>query len=143
MPDPIIIALDFDGTLCDSDFPELGPSLDAEFWLQRAAEVDDRVEYVLWTLRTAERLAEAARWCGSQGIALASVNEHPLQNRFEERQGFEMARKLFAHVFVDDRGLGTPLRPSVHGGAPVVDWDRMGPLLVKQVALLKQVLPDA
>ena len=70
-----IIAVDFDGTLCENAWPGIGPA--------RAGVIDyvlgqqmTGAKLILWTNRKGERLAEAVKWCAARGIAFDAINEN-------------------------------------------------------------------
>lgn len=119
----MIICLDFDGTVVDHQYPRIGEDLDAIGWLGTWVELGARI--VLWTCRDGDELAAAAAYLRDRGIPLYGVNEHPAHPG--------VSRKVFANLYIDDRALGVPLRPGPTG-KPVVDWSRVGPLVVSLLA---------
>ena len=96
-----IIAVDFDGTLCENAWPGIGPA--------RAGVIDyvlgqqiTGAKLILWTNRTGERLNEAVRWCAARGLAFDAVNEN-LPEIIDAFGGD--TRKVFAHEYLDDRAV--------------------------------------
>ncbi len=68
-----VIALDFDGTLCERAWPSIG----APKWpIIRAALEEQRqgALLILWTTREGEALDEALTWCKDVGLNLDGVN---------------------------------------------------------------------
>lgn len=124
MPNGLIIALDFDGTLVRHAYPDIGFDTGGAYWLSRCVE-EHGARTILWTMRSGERLAHAVDWCGRHGIQLWAVNENPEQGSWSE------SPKAYAHVYVDDAAFGAPL---VHqdGARPYLDWRKVGPALLAQ-----------
>jgi hypothetical protein len=95
-----IIAVDFDGTLCDSQYPGFGPpNLKLIQHLKERKANGDRI--ILWTCRSGEPLRDAIRWCLEEhGLIFDAVNE----NLPEPIKMFgSNSRKIFAHEYIDDR----------------------------------------
>ena len=65
-----IIAVDFDGTLCDEDFPSIGdPHLSL---INDLINLQSRgSKLILWTCREGNRLHEAVEWCRNYGLIFA------------------------------------------------------------------------
>lgn len=96
-----IYAVDFDGTLCENEWPNIGKP--NHVLIQALFEL--RVEgnkLILWTCRTGDRLEEALAWCKTQGLEFDAVNENlpEMVGQF----GSE-SRKVFADVYVDDKAI--------------------------------------
>ena len=96
-----IIAVDFDGTLCENAWPGIGPA--------RAGVIDyvlgqqmTGAKIILWTNRRCEKLEEAVRWCAARGLAFDAVNENLPE--IVERFGGD-TRKVFANEYLDDRAV--------------------------------------
>ena len=68
-----VIALDFDGTLCENAWPGIG---DPKWPVIRAALEEQRqgALLILWTTREGEALDEALAWCKDVGLNLDGVN---------------------------------------------------------------------
>jgi hypothetical protein len=60
-----VIATDFDGTLCENKWPDIGEPNDEIIWYLREQQAAG-VKIILWTCRADERLEEAVRWCYDQ-----------------------------------------------------------------------------
>ena len=95
----MIIAVDFDGTLVENDFPDIGKaiSITQDFIRERIKEGD---KVILWTCRTGEYLDKAIRYCKSVGINFDAVNNNlpEVVNEYEDNP-----RKVFADIYLDDR----------------------------------------
>ena len=70
-----IIAVDFDGTLCYSDWPDLGAPNTAliNYLLQEKAAGN---KLILWTCRAGKALTDATEWCCEQGLTFDAVNDN-------------------------------------------------------------------
>ncbi|MBP1614228.1 MAG: hypothetical protein H6Q13_1676 [Bacteroidetes bacterium] len=96
------IAVDFDGTIVEHRYPEIGKeipfAIDTLKMLQR-----DRHKLIMWTVREGLLLDEAVEWCRERGIEFYAVNKDYPEESFEDK-GF--SRKLKVDLFIDDRNLG-------------------------------------
>lgn len=94
-----IIAVDFDGTLCEHKFPDIGePNVNLINELKLRKKNGD--ELILWTNRVGDRLEEAVEWCQKQGLIFDAVNDN--LPRVVEYFGTN-SRKVFANIYIDDR----------------------------------------
>ena len=102
---PYTIAIDFDGTLCEDKFPEIGaPNGCLISLLVEYKKLNPNLRYILWTCRdnnTDERhLDQAVAWCKEHGLEFDAVNE----NIPEVKAMFNNdTRKVFANKYVDDK----------------------------------------
>lgn len=96
-----IIAVDFDGTLCENKWPEIGePNKELIAYLKERQAAGDKL--VLWTCRVGEILKNAIEWSAEQGIIFDAVNE----NLPEIVSSFGTdTRKIFANEYIDDRNF--------------------------------------
>lgn len=96
----MIIAVDFDGTIVENLYPEIGPeqpfAIDSLIRLQK----EYQHQLILWTSREGDLLDEAVAWCKKRGLVFYAIN----QNSPEEKT--QKPRKLTADLFIDDRNLG-------------------------------------
>lgn len=94
-----IIAVDFDGTLCEDKWPEIGkPNLPLILYLRRQQRKGAKI--ILWTCREGIEAANAILWCLNHGLNPDACNEN-LPEVIEEFGGD--CRKIFAHVYIDDK----------------------------------------
>lgn len=94
-----IIAVDFDGTLCINEFPEIGePITDTIEYIKKKKKNGDKI--ILWTSRNEEQTKKAVEWCSEQGLTFDAVNEN-LPEIIEAFGGD--CRKIFANEYIDDR----------------------------------------
>jgi hypothetical protein len=94
-----IIAVDFDGTLCENQWPKIGaPNVRLIRHLKKMKS--DGHKIVLWTCRTGSHLDEAIHWCKNQGLIFDKVNDNvdEVQDIFPNR-----GSKIYADVYIDDK----------------------------------------
>lgn len=103
MRDALIIAVDFDGTIVEDRYPEIGkPMLFAIDTLKKMQADGHRL--ILWTYRSGRKLQEAVDFMKGHGIEFYAVN----RSFPEEPDSLDenTSRKIAADLFVDDRNLG-------------------------------------
>lgn len=111
----MIISIDFDGTIVEHAFPEIGEPLEGAFETLKALSEAGHV-LVLNTCRedTPGRyyhLTEAIEFCKANGVEFHSHNEnHPDIVRHilmeEDLLDKTVARKVYADIYIDDRNIG-------------------------------------
>lgn len=91
------IAVDFDGTLADTDGTKIySPNTKLINYLIARKEKGDKV--ILWTCREGSGLDQAVEWCKDQGLEFDSVNDNlPGLKLFGMNP-----RKIAADVYIDD-----------------------------------------
>ena len=126
-----IIAVDFDGTLCENAWPGIGEPRQAVIdYVQDARRNGARL--ILWTNRSGDKLKEALAWCAEQGIVFDAVNEN-LSEMIEKFGGD--CRKVFANEYIDDRAIPMPEDESAGNDARDYIRRRLGePELLAQLA---------
>jgi hypothetical protein len=96
------IAVDFDGTIVENRYPEIGkPMMFAFDSLKRLQEKGYIL--ILWTFRYGKELEEAVEFCKSNGIEFYAVNESFTGEKYMKGK---MSRKIDADIFIDDRNVG-------------------------------------
>lgn len=96
------IAVDFDGTIVESRYPDIGkPKLFVFETLKKLQ--NEGFLLILWTYRYGDKLKEAVDFCKSNGIEFYAVNKSYPEEIFSEDKA---SRKINADIFVDDRNLG-------------------------------------
>ena len=98
-----IIAVDFDGTLCENQYPEIGEANNAliEYLKMRQQKMGHKL--ILWTCRVGDQLEQAVDWCQDRGLIFDAVNQN-LPEIVESFGGD--CRKVFAHEYINDRNSG-------------------------------------
>ena len=100
-----IVAVDFDGTLCEDKWPEIGDARESLIWHLRCRQArGDKI--ILWTCRTGDKLREAVEWCSLYGLIFDAINEN-LPEVIEFCGGD--SRKIYADEYIDDK-MVVPLR---------------------------------
>jgi hypothetical protein len=98
----MIIAVDFDGTLVDHRYPEIGNEKLFAFETLRMLQKQNH-QLILWTIRSGKELEEAVEFCRERGIEFYAVNKSYPEEKFE----YELtSRKIQADIFIDDRNIG-------------------------------------
>ena len=94
-----IIAVDFDGTLCENKWPEIGaPNKRLIAYLIKRQKNGDKL--ILWTCRVDDMLQKAVKWSEERGLIFDAVNK----NLPEIIKSFGSdTRKIFANEYIDDR----------------------------------------
>lgn len=99
MDKPIIVAVDFDGILCEDAFPDIGkPNYEMVSFVRRLQ--DSGIETILWTSRINKKLDEAIDWCEDRGLKFTAINDNTPNNKAEYGTN---PRKVYADVYMDDR----------------------------------------
>lgn len=98
-----IIAVDFDGTLCENNWPEIGePNEKLIEYLRNVRDNGAGAKLILWTCRTGELLQNAINWCAERLLYFDAINEN-LPEVLEWMGGD--SRKIFANVYIDDKNF--------------------------------------
>jgi len=118
-----IIAVDFDGTVCRHEFPEVGADVPgAVTTLLFLASMGHSL--ILYTIRSGRFLDDAKKWFEINKIPLAGVQYAPGQSEWTS------SNKCYAQIYIDDAALGAPLvYPKV--GRPYFDWEAATLPLIK------------
>jgi len=125
----VIIAVDFDGTCVTHAYPFVGKSIGAGYVLRDLVDQGHRL--ILWTMRSGKELQDAVDWFDARNLKLFGINSNPSQASWTE------SPKAYAHMYIDDAALGTPLI-SEFGYRPFVDWTKVRALLTEK-GVLKNV----
>lgn len=95
----LILAIDFDGTCVEHNFPFIGPALPGAFeTLKRFQQKGDRL--ILWTCREKMYLQEAITYCKINGIEFEEHNKNAVEHDYDK------SRKIYADLYIDDRMVG-------------------------------------
>ena len=67
------IAVDFDGTIVEHRYPEIGEEIPFATETLKML-IKDRHRLILWSVREGELLNEAVEWCRQRGVEFYAVN---------------------------------------------------------------------
>lgn len=102
----MIIAVDFDGILCENKFPHIGPPNYRVITLIRQL-IDKGHEVILWTSRADNELIKAVDWCDSYGLHFTAINKNAPSNKAKYASQYPNGtRKIYADIYIDDHNLG-------------------------------------
>jgi hydroxymethylpyrimidine pyrophosphatase-like HAD family hydrolase len=97
----MIIAIDFDGTIVEHRYPEIGRIRPFAFETLKALQAKNH-RLILWSHRAGLLLDEAVEFCREQGIEFYAVNKNYPEEKWNEND----SRKILADLYIDDRNLG-------------------------------------
>ena len=98
----MILAVDFDGTIARTDFPEiLGEQPYAGEVLRELHEEGHYI--VIWTCRGGKDLLDAINWLLEHNIPFDRVNDHSPDNIKQYGKG---SNKIYANFYIDDKNIG-------------------------------------
>lgn len=95
---PKILAVDYDETIHDGKFPEIGDPMPGVHTTLRWYHKHGG-EIILWTCREGDKLIEAVRWMDRNKIPFDYANQNV------EGLNIETSRKIYADLYIDDRGF--------------------------------------
>ena len=95
------IAIDFDGTIVEHQYPRIGKEMLFAFATIKELQKKGH-KLILHTYRTGALLDEAVEYCKQNGVEFYAVNK----NYPEEVITDNTPRKLNVDVFIDDRNVG-------------------------------------
>lgn len=98
----MIIAIDFDGTIVEHCYPEIGKEIPFATTTLKML-IAERHQLILWTVRRGELLQAAVDWCKERGVEFYAVNKN-FPEEVVENDG--CYNKVNAELFIDDRNLG-------------------------------------
>jgi hypothetical protein len=97
----IKIAVDFDGTIVEHEYPEIGK--EKLFAFQTLKELDKMgARLILWTFRTGKELEDAVEFCRKNGVEFYAINKNYPEEIFDET----LSRKINADIYIDDKNIG-------------------------------------
>lgn len=120
----LYIGVDFDGTVVQHKYPEIGEPLEGAIeCLEKLQKAGHRL--ILYTMRSGERLCQAVEYLEENGIELYAVNENPSQKYWTE------SPKIFCNLYIDDAAAGAPL-VIPERGRPYICWTEMENFLLER-----------
>jgi hypothetical protein len=97
----IKIAIDFDGTIVEHEYPKIGK--EKLFAFRTLKELEKQgANLILWTFRTGKELEEAVEYCRDNGIEFYAINKNYPEEVIDET----VSRKIDADIYIDDKNLG-------------------------------------
>lgn len=96
------IAIDFDGTLCENKFPEIGEPNERVIQQIKFLQKEG-AKLILWTCRNGQILEDAVAWCLEHGLAFDAINQNLPE--IQEAWGGD-TRKVYADMYLDDKNVG-------------------------------------
>lgn len=101
----MIIAVDFDGILCENKFPAIGePNYEVISLIRQL--IDQGHEVILWTSRVDAELDSAVAWCEDYGLHFTAVNENAPSNIEKYSSQYPNGtRKVYADIYLDDHNI--------------------------------------
>lgn len=97
------IAVDFDGTIVEHRYPEIGKELPFATQTLKML-IEDHHKLILWSVREGQLLEDAVEWCRQRGVEFYAVNKDFPEEDTDKNRHF--SRKLKADVWIDDRNVG-------------------------------------
>ena len=97
------IAVDFDGTIVEHAYPEIGRERPFAIDTLKAL-IADRHQLILWSVREGKLLDDAVNWCKERGVEFYAVNKDFPEEDVERNVHF--SRKLKVDMWIDDRNIG-------------------------------------
>lgn len=103
----MIIAVDFDGTIVEHRYPQIGRERPfAVATLRQMQQDDPDLKLILWTVREGELLQQAVDWCAQRGLTFYAVNSNYPEELPSPTAADQACRKVVADIYIDDRNLG-------------------------------------
>lgn len=99
----MIIAIDFDGTVVEHKYPEIGEERPFATETLKML-IKDHHKLILWSVREGKLLQDAVDWCRERGVEFYAVNKDFPEEKVEYNDNF--SRKIKADLFIDDRNIG-------------------------------------
>jgi len=97
------IAVDFDGTIVEERYPEIGAERPFATETLKML-IRDQHRLILWTVREGKLLEDAVNWCKERGVEFYAVNKDYPEEKEKWNQHF--SRKIKADMWIDDRNIG-------------------------------------
>lgn len=109
MSKKLVIAVDFDGTLCEYAFPDIGEQTSQQKELVNIliSLKNKGHELILWTNRGDNEkyssLTDAIEWCRKQGLEFNYINRNTPERELKKVSG--PSPKIMADYYIDDKAL--------------------------------------
>ena len=116
------IAVDFDGTCVEHNYPAIGMEVEGAVDVLRAINKRGH-RIILYTMRSGEKLDAAVKWFSDRKIDLWAINRNP------EQDEWTTSPKVFADYYIDDSALGCPIMFIDGVRRHVVKWSKVRSIL--------------
>lgn len=124
----IKIAVDFDGTIVEHEYPQIGK--EKLFAFQTLKELQKMgANLILWTFRSGKELAEAVDFCRLNGIEFYAINSNYPEEIFDNT----ISRKIDVDIYIDDKNLG-----GFPGWSEV--WQMLNPYELQELEANKRII---
>tara|TARA_A100001011_G_scaffold285267_1_gene295781 strand:+ start:85 stop:441 length:357 start_codon:yes stop_codon:yes gene_type:complete len=103
----LVIAVDFDGTLCQTKFPKILKQTKKQIELLKNLKKLKKKGHklILWTCRGDNKkypsLTEAIKWCKSKGLTFNTINKNVKGQK--KLSGY--SPKVMADIYIDDKSI--------------------------------------
>jgi len=101
----MIIAIDFDGTLVEDKWPDIGPMIPEQFDRAKTLRSEGH-QLILWTCREdsvqRKHLTEAVAFCSLMGLHFDAINENLPEHPYLHLGN---SRKVYADKYIDDKAF--------------------------------------
>ena len=96
---PPVLAVDFDGTLVEDKYPNIG-RINTTVWNAVLNAQNKGYKLIFWSCRNGEALEDAVSFCAHNGLHFDAINENI--DEVKVLYGGD-TRKVFADIYLDDR----------------------------------------
>lgn len=114
----MIIAIDFDGTIVEHEYPIIGKAVPLAIETIKKWQKEGH-SIILYTMRSGQELFDAVDYLTNAKIELYGINANPTQKEWTA------SPKVYAQLYIDDAAYGCPLIPGDEGTRPMVDWSKV------------------
>lgn len=111
-----IIAVDFDGTLVEDAYPDIGEPLK---WVTGDTLFNELIrlkskgfKIILWTCRLGKELENAVNFCKSMGLEFDAINDDldEIKEDYVSYKDWQITRypecrKVYADIYIDDKAV--------------------------------------
>ena len=99
----MIIAVDFDGTIVEHRYPQIGNEIPFAIATLKKLQKEHHL-LILWSVREGKLLKEAVEYCRNRGLEFYAVNSNLPE---EEQESTSIrSRKVNADLYIDARNVG-------------------------------------
>ena len=109
----MIIAIDFDGTIVQNEFPRIGTLLPlAKESINRLCQ--DGHYIIIWTCRCGDQLTDMVNFLLQNDIRFHRINDNEPEQTAKYNSN---SRKIYAHAYIDDKSIACPKTDN-----NIIDW---------------------